>query len=189
MEDAATCVFYRLEGDTNVPVPPISTWLLTIRPASPTAPPVRSAPLLNPTTSKFSLTVLLLFSHDQCFPPEGKQLYSHMLSSFEMYCRYLENWFGLWFWRMWEPKPRVKYSCWHQILCFLLYLFVVPIVSLRDRWVYPFLVEVWHGGWLWGWIRRTCWLPWVPCYSDLGFKKVLYQKKSTLIVVSFWVVF
>lgn len=91
MEDAATCVFYRLEGDTNVPVPPISTWLLTIRPASPTAPPVRSAPLLNPTTSKCSLTVLQLFSHDQCFPHEGKQLYSHVLSSFEMYCRYLEN--------------------------------------------------------------------------------------------------
>lgn len=43
MEDAATCVSYPLVGDTNVLVPLIFTWLLTIRPAYPTAPPVRSA--------------------------------------------------------------------------------------------------------------------------------------------------
>lgn len=42
MEDAATSVSCLLAVDTNVPVPLISTWLQTIRPACPTAPPVRS---------------------------------------------------------------------------------------------------------------------------------------------------
>lgn len=189
-EDAATCVFYPLVGSTNVPVPLIFTWLLTIRPASPTAPPVRSATLLFPPISMFSLTILLLFFPHQYFPPKGKSLYSHMLSSSDMYCRSEEMvvyWFWLWLWRMLKLKWRVKYSCWLQILCFLLYLSAVLIVSLRDRWVHPFLVEVWHSRWLRGWIRRTYRLPWVLCYSKVGFKIILqrYHKKSSAILVSF----
>ena len=43
MEAAATCVSYPLVGGTNVLAPLIFTWLPTIRPACPTAPPVRSA--------------------------------------------------------------------------------------------------------------------------------------------------
>lgn len=72
MEDAATCVFCHLAEGTSVPVLPISTWLLTTRRVSPTAPPVRSAALLNLSPSHFSLTLLFFspiaptFSH-----PEG----------------------------------------------------------------------------------------------------------------------
>lgn len=174
MEDAATCVFYPPVGNTNVLVPQIFTWPLTIRPASPTAPPVRSATFLFPPASKLCLNMLFHFNSDQYFSPKGKLVYFRMLSSYYKYCRYSEMavyWFRLWLWRMLKLKRRVKYSCWLQILCFLLSM--VLIVSLWDRWVYPFLVEVWHGGWLWGRIWWTDWLPWVPCFSEVGFKIVL----------------
>lgn len=53
MEDAATCVCCLLVGNTDVRVPLIFTWLLTIRPACPTVRPVRSAAFLSRSTSKF----------------------------------------------------------------------------------------------------------------------------------------
>ena len=82
----------------------------------------------------------------------------------------VEYWFRLCLWRMLKLNSRVGYSCWLQILCFLSYVSTVLIVPLRDGWVYPFLVEVWHSGRLRGWIRRTPWLSWVLCYSNAGFK-------------------
>lgn len=60
------------------------------------------------------LTPLLLFSQDQCFSPEGQELYSHMLFSFEIYCRHEGKGFRLWFGRILELKMRVK--CWRWIL-------------------------------------------------------------------------
>jgi len=55
MVDAAIYVFFPRVGNTNVLAPQIFTWPLTIKPASPTAPPVRSASVIfHPT---FTLTV------------------------------------------------------------------------------------------------------------------------------------
>lgn len=165
MVDAAIYVFFPLVGNTNVPVPQTFTLLPTTKPASPTAPPVRSAPF-------FLLPhhVYTCCDHVVCssvlintVPPEGKLLHFHGL------------FFLTWRWRKClgidfnsgfeERRSLTRQSRMHVDfkLCsptpLLFCLFYSNIVSLWDRWVHPFLVEVWHGGWLWGWLRWTPWLP------------------------------
>ena len=68
MEDAATCVSCLLVGITDVPVPLISTWPLIIKPASPTAPPVRWAAFLHLLTSERSLSHVVSVLFWSVFP-------------------------------------------------------------------------------------------------------------------------
>lgn len=74
-----------LVGNTNVPVPQISTWLLTIKPVSPTAPPVRSVPF-----SLLWTRPLLLCSH-KYFSSEGKWLCSHGFLGSDVHWRALKG--------------------------------------------------------------------------------------------------
>lgn len=150
MEDAATCVFSPPVENTNAPVQLIFTWLLTTKPASPTAPPARSARFL--FTAQSCLTVLSYVSLGQYFLLKANCI--GLLFSSDMYC--LWNSCAL---ILIESLKKVVVNWRPECLCCCFYY----IVSLWDRWVYSFLVEVWHCGWLWGWIRRTCRLPWVAC--------------------------
>lgn len=135
MEDAATCVSCPPAGNTNVPVPRIFTWRPTTKPASPTARPVRWAPLLFPPHDfplKTNCSSIVSFPLQTCTSGPRKRL---RIDFFE------------------APTARADFK-----LCVL-----VLKVSLRHRRVHPFLVEVRHRGRLRGRLRWARRLPWVPC--------------------------